>query len=52
MGWSEGAASVTRYSFAEGPPRVSRRQPAMRQNAGVLQHGAPPWTAKQVASAH
>jgi hypothetical protein len=42
MGWGEGAASVTRYSFAEDPPRVSRWQLAMPQNAGYYNTGRRP----------
>jgi hypothetical protein len=51
MGMGEGAVSVTRYSFAEGPPCVALAAPDITK-CWLLQHGMPPWTAKQVASAY
>src|ERR1700720_741418 len=50
-GWGERAAPVTRYSFAEDPPACAASAARHATECWLFQHGTPPWTAKQVASA-
>src|ERR1700674_1133380 len=51
-GSGEGAACVTRYSFVEDSPACVALAARHVTECWVLQHGTPPWTAKQVASAY